>query len=140
LGLKFNGLGPDNLPMMLCDIEHTLCEVDKYIRKCGQKTSGNRQFESSGNLGKLRLPKAWAHQSRSVLRIKSQEEAEAEVLEKFIVEYIKDHRMVNGVREFHVFWEGYTDDEATWEPEPSLIEDAPDAVQRYLKTIKMKCE
>ncbi|KAG6327393.1 hypothetical protein ID866_11696, partial [Astraeus odoratus] len=33
LGLTFNGLGPEHRPMMLCDIEHTLCELDKYIHE-----------------------------------------------------------------------------------------------------------
>lgn len=135
LGIKFNGLGPDHLPMMLCDIEHTLCELDKYIRKCTNKSMG-RPFEPSGKLAKLRLPKAWSHKSRHVLRIKSRKEAEAEVLERFIVESIQGHREVDGVREFYVFWEGYPEDEATWEPEDSLMEDAPRVVREYLKTIQ----
>jgi len=137
LGIKFNGLGPDHLPMMLCDIEHTLCELDKYIRKCINKTH-SRPFGTNGRLEKLRLPKAWSHESRRVLRIKSQKEAEAEVLEKFIVESIEGHREVDGGREFYVFWEGYPEDEATWEPEDSLMEDAPSIVLAYLKTIQGK--
>lgn len=134
LGIKFTGLGPNHLPMMLCDIEHTLCELDKYIRKCTNKSMG-RQFGPNGDLGKPRLPKAWSHKSRDVLRIKSQEEAEAEVLEKFIVEAIKGHRVVDGVRELRVFWKGYPEDEATWEPEDSLMEDAPSVVCAYLRSI-----
>lgn len=135
LGIRFNGLGPDHLPMMLCDIEHTLCELDKYIRKCDNKTPG-RPFVPTRTLGKMRLPKAWSHKSRHVLRIRSEQEAETEVLEKFVVESIEAHREVNGVREFHVFWEGYPEDEATWEPEDSLMEDAPSVVRAYLKFIQ----
>lgn len=135
LGIEFNGLGPDHLPMMLCDIEHTLCELDKYIRKCTDVSPG-RPFGPNGKLGKPRLPRAWSHKSRSVLRIKSQEEAEAEVLEKYVVEAIKGHRVVDGVREFHVLWEGYPEDEASWEPEDSLVEDAPKVVREYLKTVQ----
>lgn len=135
LGITFNGLGPNHLPMMLCDIEHTLCELDKYIRKCASKTIG-RPFVANGTLGKLRLPKAWSLKSRHVLRIRSEQEAEAEVLEKFIVESIEGHREVDGVREFHVFWEGYPEDQATWEPEDSLMEDAPSIVRAYLKSIQ----
>lgn len=134
LGINFNGLGPDHLPMMLCDIEHTLCELDKYVRKCINKTF-SRPFTPSGKLGKIRLPKAWSHESRNILRIKSRREAEAEILEKFIVESINGHREVNGQREFHVFWEGYSEADATWEPEDSLMEDAPSVVLAYLKTI-----
>ncbi|KAF9247228.1 hypothetical protein BU15DRAFT_84772 [Melanogaster broomeanus] len=125
LGITFNGLGPDHLAMMLCDIEHTLCELDKYVRRCSNKTK-NRPFEASGKLGKMRLPKAWSHKSRRILRIKCVEEAEAEVVEKFIVESIEGHREVDGSREFL----------ATWEPEDSLMEDAPSMVKDYLKRIK----
>lgn len=135
LGIEFNGVGPNHLPMMLCDIEHTLCELDKYIRKCSNVSPG-RPFGPSGKLGKLRLPRAWSHKSRLALRIKSQEEAEAEVQEKFMVEAINDHRVVKGVREFYVLWEGYAEDEATWEREASLMEDAPSAVRAYLKTVQ----
>lgn len=135
LGIEFNGLGPDHLPMMLCDIEHMLCELDKYIRQCTNKSMG-RPFTPSGTLPKLRLPKAWSIKSRHALRIRSLQEAEAEILEKYVVESIKDHREVNGVREFHVFWEGYPEDEATWEPESSLMEDAPSVVRAYLKSIQ----
>ncbi|KAF8842281.1 chromo-domain-containing protein [Paxillus ammoniavirescens] len=137
LGITFNGLGPDRLPMTLCDIEHTLCELDKYVRRCSQKAKP-RPFEPSGKLGKIRLPKAWSHKSRRVLRIKCPEEAEAEVLEKFIVESIEAHREVHGVREFLVLWEGYPEDEATWEPEDGLMEDAPSVVNAYLDGIRDK--
>lgn len=137
LGIKFSGLGPSHLSMMLCDIEHTLCELDKYIRKCINKSVG-RPFAPSGTLGKPRLPKAWSNKTRRVLRIRSEQEAEAEVLEKFIVESIQGHREVDGVREFHVLWEGYPEDEATWEPETSLMEDAPSVVRAYLKSIQSK--
>ncbi|KAG9317545.1 hypothetical protein JVU11DRAFT_1751 [Chiua virens] len=135
LGIKFNGLGPNNLPIMLCDIEHTLCELDKYIRKCA-RPPGGRSYEGTGNLGEPRLPKAWSNESRTILRIKSPEEAEAEILEKYVVESIQGHRVVDGVREFHVFWEGYAEDDATWEPEYSLMEDAPDVVCDYLTTLE----
>ncbi|KAG1882387.1 hypothetical protein F4604DRAFT_1743797 [Suillus subluteus] len=40
LDLKFNGLGPEACPIMLCDIEHTLYEVDKYVRKLGTPARG----------------------------------------------------------------------------------------------------
>ncbi|KIJ70167.1 hypothetical protein HYDPIDRAFT_104842 [Hydnomerulius pinastri MD-312] len=75
LGITFNGLGPGHRPMMLCDIEHTLCELDKYVRKCSDRRKGGRQFHPAGKLGKFRLPKAWSHKSRGLLRIKCPKEA-----------------------------------------------------------------
>ncbi|KAI6047260.1 hypothetical protein EDC04DRAFT_603591 [Pisolithus marmoratus] len=134
LRLDFDGLGDQCRPMMLCDIEHTLCELDKYIRKCGQSLK-SRPFMGTGELGEFRLPKAWSDKAREIVRIKNKEEAEQDVVEKFVVQSIRAHRMVDGIMEFLVFWEGYDDDEATWEPEDSLIEDAPTAVKAYLKKI-----
>lgn len=133
LNLKFDGLGPKGCSMMLCDIEHTLCEIDKYVRKLS--TPRPRNFQPSGNLPKPRLPKAWALSARRELRIKSQKEADTEYFERFVVESIQSHREVDGEREFLVYWEGYSDDEATWEPEGVLADDAPNAIREYWKRI-----
>ncbi|KAI6119414.1 hypothetical protein EDD16DRAFT_1692706 [Pisolithus croceorrhizus] len=135
LRLNFDGLGDQGHPMMLCDIEHTLCELDKYIRKCGQSSKG-RPFVGTGELGEFRLPKAWSDEARQVVRIKNKEEAEPDIVEKFVVQSIRDHRLVDGMLEFLVFWEGYEEDEATWEPEDTLVEDAPTTVKAYMKTIR----
>lgn len=138
LGLTFNGLGHERRPMMLCDIEHTLCELDKYIRKCNNPSSKGHLFRGTGELGEIRIPMAWCHEDRRILRIKNRVEAETEALERFVVESIVDHRLVDGVREFLVFWEGYGEDEVTWEPEESLMEDVPNMVKAYLKSVKDK--
>lgn len=136
LGLEFRGLGPDHRPMMLCDIEHTLCELDKYIRKC-EKLAKGRPFLGIGKLEQPRFPVAWSHEDRRVLRIKDKSETEDDILEKFVVTRIADHRVVDGMREFLVLWEGYKDDEATWEPEDSLLEDAPGVIKDYLNNVKV---
>jgi hypothetical protein len=137
LNLKFNGLGPRARPIMLCDIEHTLCEIDKYVRKLGAPS--HRAFHSSGPLPKMRLPKAWALPARQSLRIKCQEEAEVEFIEKFVVSSIKSHRGVEGEREFLVYWEGYSSDDASWEPEDMLADDAPNAIRDYWKRVQGTC-
>ncbi|OJA17001.1 hypothetical protein AZE42_00587 [Rhizopogon vesiculosus] len=133
LNLKFKGLGFNARPMMLCDIEHTLCEIDKYVRKLG--TPSRRTFQPSGKLTKICLPKAWRHHARRQLRIKCEEEAETEFIEKFVVESIQLHRDVDGEREFLVYWSGYSDDEASWEPEDMLADDAPNAIREYWKRV-----
>ncbi|KAF9264564.1 hypothetical protein L218DRAFT_958273 [Marasmius fiardii PR-910] len=37
-------------------------------------------------------------------------------------------------REFLVIWEGYGEEDATWEPEEGLLEDAPDALRKFWAT------
>jgi len=133
LNLKFNGLGHNDHPMMLCDIEHTLCEVDKYVRKLS--APAHRTFQPSGKLTKICLPKAWRHFARCDLRIKCPKEADTEFIEKFVVESIQSHRDVGGEREFLVYWEGYGDDEASWEPEDPLADDAPNAIREYWRRV-----
>ncbi|EGO01791.1 hypothetical protein SERLA73DRAFT_166306 [Serpula lacrymans var. lacrymans S7.3] len=135
LGLDFRGLSPDQCSMQLCDVEHTLCEVYKYIRLCRRGTS-NKTFQISAKLAARRLPKAWSHPDRQMLRIRTEESTE--IVEKFTVSQISAHRMINGGREFLVYWEGYSDDDATWEPEDMLMEDAPIAVKDYLTDAKIK--
>ncbi|KAG1839057.1 hypothetical protein C8R48DRAFT_644752 [Suillus tomentosus] len=134
LKLEFNGLGPKARPIMLCDIEHTLCEIDKYMRKIG--TPPRRPFHSSGALPKMRLPKAWTLPARQSLRIKCPKEAKVEFIEKFVVSSIQSHREVEGEREFLVYWEGYSSDDASWEPEDMLADDAPNAIKAYWKRVR----
>jgi hypothetical protein len=137
LDLKFNGLGSKARPIMLCDIEHTLCEIDKYVRKLG--TSARRNFQPSGALPKMRLPKAWTLPERLPLRIKCQKEAEVEFIEKFVVSSIESHRGAEGEREFLVYWEGYSSDDASWEPEDMLADDAPNAIREYWERVQGAC-
>ncbi|KAG2135907.1 uncharacterized protein EDB93DRAFT_1254153 [Suillus bovinus] len=116
LKLKFNGLGSESRPIML---------------KIG--TTPRRPFRPSGELPEMRLPKAWTLPARLSLRIKCPEEAEVEFIEKFVVSSIQSHRGVEGEREFLVYWEGYSSDEASWEPEDMLADDAPNAIKEYWK-------
>ncbi|KAG2051786.1 hypothetical protein BDR06DRAFT_1022451 [Suillus hirtellus] len=104
LKLEFNGLGPKARPIMLCDIEHTLCEIDKYMRKIG--TPPRRPLHPSGTLPKLRLPKAWTLPARQSLRIKCPKEAKID------------------------------SDDASWEPEDMLADDAPNAIKAYWKRVR----
>ncbi|KAF9463317.1 hypothetical protein BDZ94DRAFT_1164039 [Collybia nuda] len=137
LGLDFQGLGPDRLPMSLADIEHLLCEVDKYSRLAHPHIKSKRTelrvlFKpSSGNHPpNPTLPKAWSHSARKTIRIRP---GGPPVIEKrYTVNHIGAHRDGPNGMEYHVFWTGYSDAEATWEPEALLLADAPVVVKEYL--------
>ncbi|RDB19676.1 hypothetical protein Hypma_013317 [Hypsizygus marmoreus] len=144
LGLEPIGLGPDRLPMDLADIEHLLCEVDKYSRQAHPQFKGTRT-ELRGNFTPSpgvypsipTLPKAWSHPARKIVRIRP---GGPPVIEKrYTVSHIGAHRKgVDGGTEYKVYWEGYPDSKATWEPELSLVADTPGAVKEYLAQIQKR--
>lgn len=49
---------------------------------------------------------------------------------EYEVEYILNHRLVNGLQEYLVKWEGYPHSENTWEPEGNL-ENCRDLILDY---------
>ena len=153
LGLDFSGLGPEKLPLELCDIEHTLCEFDRYARSAipgsrshyGQmknRTSSKRHtFDPAPRVEwdpvDLRIPKAWEHPDRQKVRIKPGKRET--VRKRYLVDSIVRHRKVeNGQVEYRVRWFGYSDRDDTWEPHEELKKDAPDVVKGYLESIKAK--
>jgi len=141
LGLEFSGLGPEKLPMGVADIEHTLCEVDKYCRVAhphlkGKRTNLDRKFQSSESL-KLApavVPKAWSHPARKVPRIRS--ERKLKVSKRYEIESLRDHRDGPKGREYLVYWTGYPPSDATWEPEENLLHEAEVSVTEYLESLK----
>jgi len=141
LGLEFSGLGPDHLPMDLADIEHLLCEVDKYSRIAhpkieGKRTEIRRTFTPSpGDYpAEPTLPEAWSHPARKIVRIRPGGLPRIE--KRYTVHHIGAHRNEAKGVEYRVYWEGYADSEATWEPEENLKDDAPLAVEEYWRAKK----
>ena len=136
LGLEFSGLGPDHLPMDIADIEHLLCEVDKYSRIAHPKLKGKRTelrgiFHPSTGVypSKPTLPNAWSHPARKTVRIRP---GGPPVVEKrYEVNRIGAHRDSGDGIEYKVYWSGYPDSEGTWEPEESLKADAPLTIDEY---------
>jgi hypothetical protein len=143
LGLHFSGLGPKKLPMDIADVEHTLCEVDKYCRAAHPGLKGARQhltrlYHSHSKPARCipaYLPKAWNHPARRVLRIRPDKELHLE--KRYQINYIKAHRDQGGQKQFLVYWVGYPDRDATWEFEASLMDEAPSAIQEYLKKLNV---
>jgi hypothetical protein len=135
LGLKPPGLGPKNLPMDVADVEHTLCEVDKYARVAhpsfkGKRTEMWRSFEPKSQLpAQPVLPKAWKHPARRIPRVRADRALAVE--KRYSVSQIKTHREGKCGKEYLVYWWGYPDSDATWEPENILRDDAQGALDDY---------
>jgi hypothetical protein len=136
LGLAFSGLGPKKLPLDVSDIEHTLCEVDKYCRIRhpqfkGKRTNITRPFKPSrpGPLPKPILPNAWSHLARDTPRIKPYKDLVFE--KRYLIDTIKDHKDSPRGRRYLVYWVGYSAKDATWEREERLSADAPLMLSEY---------
>jgi hypothetical protein len=144
LGIDFSGLGPDRLPMQLCDIEHTLCEVDKYARIAHPNIRGlhgRTQLRGSAfrpspahSVDVVHVPKAWSHPDRRIVRIRPG--GPLKVRKRYVISSIVDHRSdANRGVEYKVHWLGYSNEGDTWEPEEELREDAAAAIETYLTSI-----
>jgi len=142
LGLEFSGLGPKKLPMDIADIEHTLCEVDKYCRikhpeiKSG-RTNVTRRFNAAPNTPAVNpavLPKAWSHRARRTPKIRPTP-VSPDKDKRYLIDFIRDHKVEDGETFYRVHWLGYPDRDDTWEAEDILMHDAPAAVQYYLDEI-----
>lgn len=144
LGITFSGLGPKKLPLDISDIEHAICEVDKYARMKFPSVKGRdgrtqmkREYKPSGRVypPKPTLPKAWSHPRRRVPRIRP---GPLFVEKRYEINRIGAHREGPNGLEFFVYWLGYPDRDATWEFESSLMQDAPNIVKEYLAKVKSK--
>jgi len=136
LGINFSRLGPKKLPMDVADVEHTLCEVDKYCRIAhphlkGRRTTIRRNFSPSGDYVPMPsvVPKAWSDSARLVSRIRANQKLIVEP--RYEINRLGGHRKGPNGLEFLVFWLGYPNSDATWEPELSLASDAPVIVKEY---------
>jgi len=104
--------------MQLCDIEHTLCEVDKYVRLSQRTGHAKRCFEpSDGPTPEFCLPSSFSGNNE----------------ERWVVTRIGGRKTKEGILYYQVFWEGY--DEPSWEPADMIIEDAPLAVRKFLRSL-----
>ncbi|KAF7326842.1 Chromo domain-containing protein [Mycena venus] len=123
----------------VADMEHAVCEVDKYARKAhpgvrgiGGRTQLRGTFHASPDvLPKTPiLPTAWEDPARKVMRVRP---GPIVVEQKWIVLKILDDRPAqNGNHddavEYLMDWLGY---KPTWEPRYSVVLDAPALVAEY---------
>jgi hypothetical protein len=54
------------------------------------------------------------------------------------VDYIMDHRAVDGGYEYRIKWKGYDERKATWEPQSNIND--PQPVERYYTLLSMKSQ
>ncbi|KAF5361452.1 hypothetical protein D9758_006260 [Tetrapyrgos nigripes] len=147
LNLKPPKLGPKGRLMELADIEHALCEVDKYCRLAHPGIIGtNEKRKHLRRVYKLSndrfstvtvFPKAWSNPERQVVRLYPGGGFPV-VLKQYAIQSLKQHRRrtEDGSVEFLVHWYNYNSSEDdTWEQEWSLLEDSPAAVEEYRKKL-----
>ncbi|KAJ7128141.1 hypothetical protein C8R43DRAFT_1074753 [Mycena crocata] len=143
------------LELELPDLEHAVCEVDKYAREGHPKIQGTsgrthlrRSFNSVAPRTKLpavpSLPVAWADPARQVSRIRP---GPVVVDKRYVVLAIVDQREAPPERkkkhgdsvEYLIDWHKYPACDRTWEPRCQIIEDAPLAVAEF-KTKQAKAK
>ncbi|EAU87535.2 hypothetical protein CC1G_11207 [Coprinopsis cinerea okayama7 len=143
LGLEFSGLGPEKLGMDLSDIEHTVCEVDKYCRKAHPQLKAKRmtikhEYKPVTTPSGIPvpypkepiLPKAWSHPARKIPNVRP---GPLTIEKRYEVDKLTDDKVdEQGRRLFFVHWVGYSLKDATWEFEQSLLQDAPRVVHEYM--------
>ncbi|KAJ6619050.1 hypothetical protein B0H10DRAFT_2164011 [Mycena sp. CBHHK59/15] len=143
LGLAFAPLrGADGRarPLDVADLEHAVCEVDKYARVrhpgvpgIGTRTQLRGRFTPTGALpASPVLPAAWADPARRTARVRK---GPVVVEQRYcILRIVGERKAGSGGIEYQVTWLGYT--ERTWEPRALILEDAPEIVAKWVKAKK----
>lgn len=144
LGITLSRLGPKKLPLDISDIEHSICEVDKYARAkfpqvkgTSDRTNMKRKYNALTTKtvypAKAVLPTAWKNPARETPRIRK---GKLYPEKRYEVKKVDGHRTTEeGTREFLVFWVGYPDRTAEWLPEDSLNQDCPVSLNEYLASL-----
>ncbi|KAJ7279035.1 hypothetical protein C8J57DRAFT_1305341 [Mycena rebaudengoi] len=144
LGLEFSFLrGKDGreIELDLADLEHAVCEVDKYARKVHPSVSGRGDRKQLNAVFRVMsdvlppaptLPKAWNDPARRVVRVRK---GPVVVDKRYCVLRILGERMEpEKGKQYKVLWLGYK--KPTWEPSALMLQDSPELVEEYLKNKK----
>ncbi|OCB84805.1 hypothetical protein A7U60_g8331 [Sanghuangporus baumii] len=131
-----NGNGDEERKMTLVDVEHTLCELHKYVRILSSAEGGGygkRFTQKTARLARWPVfPRAWAHPTRTRTRLKPGRSGNKRAEKVYVVNRILDKGETDeGEVVYFVDWLGYPASARTWEPRESLLDDAPLAVEEY---------
>ncbi|KAL5484863.1 hypothetical protein ACEPAI_7505 [Sanghuangporus weigelae] len=131
-----NGNGDGKRKMTLVDVEHTLCELHKYVRILSSAQGGGygkRFTQKTARLPRWPVfPRAWAHAARTRTRPKPGRLGNKRAEKVYVVNRILDKgETEEGEVVYFVDWLGYPASARTWEPRTSLLDDAPLAVEEY---------
>ncbi|KIY49648.1 hypothetical protein FISHEDRAFT_40970 [Fistulina hepatica ATCC 64428] len=145
------GTDGDTIQLDVCDIEHALCEVDRFARivhpgvigSAAAKSKTLPSFRPSYVDGIPRpyiLPVAWADPRRQTPCLRPGSEVPG-IVKRYIVDRIvKDKIDEKGNRLFLVRWLHYSPKDDTWEEELYLREDGlGQTIDNYLKNKKVHC-
>ncbi|KAL1741464.1 hypothetical protein HDZ31DRAFT_84804 [Schizophyllum fasciatum] len=128
LGLRFARL--EGRPLEVPDIEHAVCELEKYARG-----GANRKYKAPAGcppaLPAPVLPKAWAHPARATPKVRAEWPNTSRESKGYFVDNVVGDKMEDGQMFVLVKWTGYAEHENTWEPASLMWHDAPNAMQEY---------
>ncbi|KAL5506976.1 hypothetical protein ACEPAH_6432 [Sanghuangporus vaninii] len=132
-----DGDGDEKRKMTLVDVEHTLCELHKYVRILssaeGGSGYGKRFTQKTARLARWPVfPRAWADPARTRTKPKPGRLGNKRAEKVYVVNRILDKGETDeGEVVYFVDWLGYPASARTWEPRESLLDDAPLAVEEY---------
>lgn len=132
LGLSCT-LGPPgslNHELLICDIEHTLCEIDKVRHHSSARTTmliHSRQYVRKGRMRVFKPTETLLPEP--VFPITPLDNRE----ERWVITRIIGWRKLDKVLQYQIVWEGYK--EPTWEPAEMILQDAPLLVEKYLRSL-----
>ena len=128
LGLRFSRL--EGRPLEAADIEHAVCELEKYARKRAKARSYQPDSDQPPPLPPPVLPKAWNHPARAKPRPREWPHTSKED-KGYILEAVVNDKVVKGERWVEVKWTNYPTSQNTWEPAEGIWHDAPVAMKEY---------
>lgn len=133
-GLEFKLLNGDR-PLEVPDIEHAVCELDKYLRGGARKVY--KVAEGGARLPPPVLPEAWKQKARRESNVR---EAWPNLVKEksWDLEEIVGDKVEDGVTWVRVKWVGFPESKNTWERASHIRHDSRTAMVEYMKKRKGK--
>ncbi|KAL1720397.1 hypothetical protein EV715DRAFT_250441 [Schizophyllum commune] len=127
LGLRFARL--EGRPLEAADIEHAVCELEKYARNGSRIRPYKPASDHPPPLPPPVLPKAWGHPARAKPNPSWPDTSKDN--KGYFIEAIVDDKVEDGEQWVYIKWLNYSTKDNTWEPAWSIWHDAPLAMEEY---------